>query len=43
MYMRLYRDKRTLRPFILPTVGKGERGEAKRDRDGEGPKGGSRD
>jgi hypothetical protein len=40
--MRLHRDKYTLRPFILPIIGKGERGKAKGDRDGEGPKGGPR-
>jgi hypothetical protein len=41
--MRLHRNKCTSRFPILPTVGKGERGEARGDRDGEGPKGGPRD
>jgi hypothetical protein len=41
--MRLHRDKRTLRPPILPTIGKEERGEAKGDRDGEESKGSPRD
>jgi hypothetical protein len=41
--MRPYRNKRILRPFILPTVRKEKRKEVKRDRDDEGPKGGSRD
>jgi hypothetical protein len=37
--MRLYRDKRALRPSILLTVDKGKRGKARGDRDSEGPKG----
>jgi hypothetical protein len=43
VYIRLHRNKYTLRSPILPTIEKGERGEAKGDKDGEGPKGGSRD
>jgi hypothetical protein len=38
--MRPYRDKRALYPSILLTVGKEERGRARGDRDGKGPKGG---
>jgi hypothetical protein len=41
--MRLHRNEYTLRSFILPTVGKEERGEARGDKDSEGPKGGPRD
>jgi hypothetical protein len=43
VYIRLHQDERTLRPFILPTVSKGERGKARGDRDSKGPKGGPED
>jgi hypothetical protein len=39
--MRSRYDKRTTRPFILPTVGERERG--KTEGEGEGPKKGPRD
>ena len=41
--MRPHRDKREIYPPILSTIGEGEGGGARGDRDGEGPKGGSWD
>jgi hypothetical protein len=41
--MRLYCNKYTLYPFILPIIRKEEKGKAREDKDGEGFKGGPRD
>jgi hypothetical protein len=43
MYIRLYRNKYTLRPFILLIIRKEKKGEAKGDKDNEGPKDSPRD